>query len=150
MPWSPRVGALHCFWVDILVHETRGRSCAYFFSDLVRPRVLVGFLGQGASQWLLSQVLPGICRGGDRGLHTRQFCWTPLSATHLFSYPCCVVCWTDPSLFENYLKIGFTPCQAVLTTGHFLVGKLEFCQTQCSRSHPLSLLEIAAQIGRPP
>lgn len=85
MPWSPRVGALRCFWVDILVHEARGRSRAYFFSDLVRPSALVGFLGQGASQWLLSQVLPGIRHEAGHGLHARQFCWTPLSATLIFS-----------------------------------------------------------------
>ena len=34
---------------------------------------------------LLAQVLPGIRRGGGRGLHTRQFRRTPLSATLTFS-----------------------------------------------------------------
>lgn len=124
MPWSPRVGALHCFWVDILAHETRGRSWAYFFSDLVRPRALVGFLGQGASHAVGAGPAWHPSRGWPWLAHPAVPSDTPERNSHLFSYPCCVVCWTDPSLFETYLKVGFTPCQAVLTTGHFLVGKL--------------------------
>ena len=114
-PWSPRAGGLRCFWVDILVHEASGRSWAYCFTDLVRPRALVGFLGQGASWRLLSQILPGIPRGGGPGLHALQFCGTHLSATLIFSAALAVLSTGQtPPCLKTASKLASRPAKQFL------------------------------------